>query len=1057
MFKKVFCLVLLLAIIPVLVFGQTVNPTPTPTRTATPTIGIPYHIIPGTVEAEQPWQGYDTTAGNAGSVSIPFCPDVDVEPCSEGGSNVGWIVAGEWLSYNLLSKSPGIYDIEVRVARQPSGDSSMHIEGLNQDGTGPMTVPSTGGWQNWVTIERPGIEIGYGVRAMKVVMDGSDFNINWVRLTQTAAYKKLTLIKEGLAANQAIVSLNPPGLLGDQVEDHWYPEGAVVEIRIALPTPTPCDCPHPYFAGFTGDPVESGSNGIYTITMDADKIVYARFDLTDGSPSPTPTLTPTEFVYTSTPTPSPTPTGPDYEPYYGGSVTDSLSGPGTSRTYMVILPTDCFLKTLKLDCGNNNFDLYIKSDGVPTLTSYSACSLNPAGEVLDYIPMGVTTYFRVYCVSGSGEYTLSCSTVMGPTQIPTPTTPGTMPTPVSILPGTIESEDYDRYMDMTAGNAGGAYRNDDVDIEACSEGGYNVGWIDDAEWLEYDTRIEPTLRRANFEARVAALDGTSSFHLEIDDINITGPIPVPATGGWQTWASVKVPGLYLPIENHRIKTVFDNGMFNIDSCTFSDVVEWIPYTLTAGQVSISYGFSDTTEVTVSVAFPDAGYRITDWGTIATGMGTPYTVNINAEKYTGASAQVVTTLSHSYSIPALQCGDSGTFRVYSYGALVKEIVIQPCTYTPTTTPTPTSTPPEDWVPYVLSPNEVAITYTLSDVTTVRVDLTLPTSGFRIVDWGEVMIGTGTMYGADINIEAFTGAAYTIITEFSHTYTLPKITGTAAFRLYTHGTFVEELAIQGYTPTPTPTPTSTPTGYYKVTVTAPPATQITATSARIGGRVDLELIGEEPPMGAPDAYVTIRYWEIAAPTEVIVAFQTTTFPLRAGDYYAAITGLKPNREYMFEVHAMLASASNTFWTLPLPAGKTIPGKVEAEEYDGYYDKTTGNAGGAYRTDDVDLEACSLGGYNVGWIDTGEWLSYNVVVMSSGTYTYIMNVARQPSGSSSCHMEIDGVNATGTIAIPSTGGWQTWTNIAGSIPLSAGSHVIKVVMDGSLFNINYMEFQM
>jgi hypothetical protein len=42
--------------------------------------------------------------------------------------------------------------------------------------------------------------------------------------------------------------------------------------------------------------------------------------------------------------------------------------------------------------------------------------------------------------------------------------------------------------------------------------------------------------------------------------------------------------------------------------------------------------------------------------------------------------------------------------------------------------------------------------------------------------------------------------------------------------------------------------------------------------------------------------------------------------------------------------------------------VPGRIEAENYDtngpglSYYDNTAGNSGGAYRSDDVDLEACS-----------------------------------------------------------------------------------------------------
>ena len=46
---------------------------------------------------------------------------------------------------------------------------------------------------------------------------------------------------------------------------------------------------------------------------------------------------------------------------------------------------------------------------------------------------------------------------------------------------------------------------------------------------------------------------------------------------------------------------------------------------------------------------------------------------------------------------------------------------------------------------------------------------------------------------------------------------------------------------------------------------------------------------------------------------------------------------------------------------------------------------------------------------------------------------------------HVEIDGVNVTGAIAIPNTVGWQTWQTLSVSgINLTAGRHVVKVSFD-------------
>ena len=69
-----------------------------------------------------------------------------------------------------------------------------------------------------------------------------------------------------------------------------------------------------------------------------------------------------------------------------------------------------------------------------------------------------------------------------------------------------------------------------------------------------------------------------------------------------------------------------------------------------------------------------------------------------------------------------------------------------------------------------------------------------------------------------------------------------------------------------------------------------------------------------------------------------------------------------------------------------------RIEAEDYNSYSDSSNGNDGGAYRSDNVDIESTSDvgGGYNVGWIESGESLTYNFNVTESGTYKLVSRVA-------------------------------------------------------------------
>lgn len=144
--------------------------------------------------------------------------------------------------------------------------------------------------------------------------------------------------------------------------------------------------------------------------------------------------------------------------------------------------------------------------------------------------------------------------------------------------------------------------------------------------------------------------------------------------------------------------------------------------------------------------------------------------------------------------------------------------------------------------------------------------------------------------------------------------------------------------------------------------------------------------------------------------------------------------------------------------------IPGRIEAEDFDSgypdeaYHDCDAGNNGSAYRTDaDVDIQPCSEGGYNLGWMCQGEWIEYTVDVAHAGTYDLAVRVASNATGGT-IRFELDGVDVTGPMAVPATGGWQAWQTIIGTADLAAGQHVLRLVnasSSGQEFNVNHFEF--
>jgi hypothetical protein len=155
-----------------------------------------------------------------------------------------------------------------------------------------------------------------------------------------------------------------------------------------------------------------------------------------------------------------------------------------------------------------------------------------------------------------------------------------------------------------------------------------------------------------------------------------------------------------------------------------------------------------------------------------------------------------------------------------------------------------------------------------------------------------------------------------------------------------------------------------------------------------------------------------------------------------------------------------ASTPYWGNPV----TLPGTIQAEEFDNggegvaYHDTTAGNSGGAFRNTDVDIESASPGGYDVGWIAPGEWLNYSVNVSAAGSYIVTFSIASLGQGGT-FHLEMNGVNVTGGMTIPDTGGWQNWQMLTRTVNLSAGPQIARIVMDANgvnaVGNIDWMLF--
>lgn len=151
-------------------------------------------------------------------------------------------------------------------------------------------------------------------------------------------------------------------------------------------------------------------------------------------------------------------------------------------------------------------------------------------------------------------------------------------------------------------------------------------------------------------------------------------------------------------------------------------------------------------------------------------------------------------------------------------------------------------------------------------------------------------------------------------------------------------------------------------------------------------------------------------------------------------------------------MVANTNQAFWdALATPDSPEdpgtgdytkIPGTIEAENY--------------VSMSGIQTESCSEGGENVGWIDAGDWMMYDIDVPTSGNYTVNYRVASLSGGGQIQLEQAGGGNIYGIIDVPKTDGWQSWETISHTIELSAGEQTIAIVANSGGFNINSFSFE-
>ena len=216
--------------------------------------------------------------------------------------------------------------------------------------------------------------------------------------------------------------------------------------------------------------------------------------------------------------------------------------------------------------------------------------------------------------------------------------------------------------------------------------------------------------------------------------------------------------------------------------------------------------------------------------------------------------------------------------------------------------------------------------------------------------------------------------------------------------------------------------------------------------------------------------INYWKGNAPkpsaTEAFAALME----------FASNTNNKKNIVHRDVVDAMIRQVRSGI-TIPFKENTIKPNTILfAADYDigrsgiAYHDKdsaeywvstnkrTPWNTGGQYRNDGVDIERCKdviTNGYDVGWIETGEWLQYTINVPAEESFNINIRTSSKQN-SAGLQLLINDIFSTSNILILQSSGSQEWKTITiKNVKFSKGWNRLRVLATAGGFNLNYLQF--
>lgn len=536
-----------------------------------------------------------------------------------------------------------------------------------------------------------------------------------------------------------------------------------------------------------------------------------------------------------------------------------------------------------------------------------------------------------------------------------------------------------------------------IQTEDCSEGGQNVGWIDTGDWLQFDDICVASSGAYNAEFRVASQSNGGQFEIQDQDDNVLAIVDVPVTGGWQNWESVDA-SLQMTNSVTSIKLVVTDGGFNLNWMDYASIEDIDVTGVNISPISHSLSVGSTFSFTASVLPSSATNQSVSWS---------------------SSNPSVATVDPNGTITAVSIGEANITVETVEGAFTATSAVTVTAEPITGVQIPAIIEAEDYTAMSgIQTNGDGTRYIgyLEVDDFIEYEIYVPENGDFIIDFTyatEVTTGALDIKVDDVTVTTFSVDHSTGGWEvFDNQATLP-------FTL-AQGSHILRFDVTGR---------EVNFDKFEFSSTAPlsvSGVSVLPTDVSMAEGGTRQLSATVLPSGAANQNVA---WSTSNSSVATISSSGLVTAHAVGNATIIVETEEGGYQATCAITVEDISSSPSSFL------------IEAEDYV--------NASGSVQAENTEDDG---GGENLGYINDGDYTTYDVILPQSGEYKVEYRVASTNSnGSISLLLDEMPVSTLDIDVV--TGGWQNWTTMTSRVDMSAGNYTMKLQYGGNGFNLNWI----